>query len=58
MAVSSVSSFQQKITRSTREQIKSPETVPEETHASNLLDRDFKTAVLKIFKELEGKTKK
>lgn len=57
-----MSSFQQKITGSTKEQRKvahskeqiTPlERAPEETYTSDLPDRDFKTTVLNIFKELK-----
>lgn len=62
-----MSSFHQKITRSTKEQrkiahskeqITSPERAPEETYISNLPGRDFKTSVLNIFKDLKENTKK
>lgn len=36
----------------TKEQNKSTENVPEETQMLGLLDKDFKTAVLKMLKEL------
>ena len=36
-----------------KEQNKFPETAPEETHASDLIDKDFKITVVNMLKELK-----
>lgn len=41
-----------------KDQNKSPKTVPEETQLSDLLDKDFKTTILYMLKKLKKKKKK